>query len=76
MSGTGKLSYEEFKNLVVELSRVTGDAMPALSIIKDIFEFIDIKKDGVIDLNEWSQTLTQFSVQCRYTCEVLMVARY
>ncbi len=29
---------------------------PAYSIIKDLFDTIDIRKDGIIDLNEWQQT--------------------
>ena len=31
---------------------------PNYSIIKNCFEFIDLRKDGVIDLNEWSKSFT------------------
>lgn len=27
--------------------------IPNTGVLKDIFDFIDIKKDGYIDLNEW-----------------------
>lgn len=27
--------------------------MPPYSIIKDMFEYIDKRKDGIIDMNEW-----------------------
>ena len=30
--------------------------MLPFSILKDLFEFIDIRKDGVIDMNEWLQS--------------------
>jgi hypothetical protein len=33
-----------------------SEAQPTYAIIKDLFDTIDIKKDGVIDLNEWEQT--------------------
>jgi len=30
--------------------------MPSYPIIKDLFDHIDIKKDGIIDFTEWSKT--------------------
>lgn len=30
--------------------------LPNYPIIKDLFDHIDIKKDGIIDLTEWSKT--------------------
>ncbi len=30
--------------------------MLPFSILRDLFEFIDIRKDGVIDMNEWLQS--------------------
>jgi hypothetical protein len=30
--------------------------VPAYPIIKDLFDTIDIRKDGIIDINEWQQT--------------------
>lgn len=30
--------------------------MPPFGVIKDMYEFIDQKKDNVIDLDEWMQT--------------------
>lgn len=36
--------------------------MPPLFIIKDIFEFIDIRKDGVIDMHEWMETFRKIDV--------------
>ena len=29
--------------------------VPAFSAIKDLFELIDMRKDGFIDINEWVQ---------------------
>lgn len=29
---------------------------PAYPVVKDIFEIIDIRKDGLIDVKEWQQT--------------------
>lgn len=32
------------------------DKVPAYPVIKDLFDAIDIRKDGIIDLSEWQQT--------------------
>jgi len=62
MNGSGRLTYEEFTGFVHELCRVSKDEVPALAIIRDLFEFIDVKKDGVIDIKEWTQTFNQLPV--------------
>lgn len=33
------------------------EAIPTYPVIKDLFDMIDIRKDGVIDYNEWTQSL-------------------
>ncbi len=38
------------------------EELPALSIIKDLFDFIDVKKDGIIDMNEWCETFNHLEV--------------
>lgn len=27
--------------------------LPSFNIIKDLFDFIDLKKDGTLDIHEW-----------------------
>jgi hypothetical protein len=42
--------------LVIKAHEVAGDRVPSYPIIKDLFDTIDIRKDGIIDLSEWQQT--------------------
>ena len=56
------MTYEEFSNFVTSLSKLAQEEVPAFSTIKDLFEFIDMKKDGIIDINEWTQTFNQLPV--------------
>jgi hypothetical protein len=44
---------------VVKAHEVAGDRIPAYPVIKDLFDTIDIRKDGIIDLSEWQQTFGQ-----------------
>ena len=36
--------------------------IPTFMIIKDLFEIVDIRKDGIIDLSEWQQTFKAIQV--------------
>ena len=36
--------------------------MPNFPVIKDLFEFIDMRKDNVIDIDEWLQTFIRIDV--------------
>ncbi len=56
------MSYEEFNDFIMFCSKTSGDELPAFSIIKDLFDFIDVKKDGVIDKDEWCQTFSHLPV--------------
>ena len=53
---TGKMTFDEFSAFFKSLCQVAGLKVSSYYIIKDLFEFIDIRKDGVIDLFEWMQT--------------------
>jgi hypothetical protein len=38
---------------VVKAHEVAGDRILSYPVIKDLFDTIDIRKDGIIDLSEW-----------------------
>lgn len=43
---------------------MSHDDIPSFAIIRDLFDFFDIRKDGVVDLHEWMQT---FKILEEYT---------
>jgi Ca2+-binding EF-hand superfamily protein len=55
-SKAGKLSFNNFNDLIIELSKLSKNEVPPFSIIKDLFDEIDIRKDGELDTHEWNQT--------------------
>ena len=42
--------------MVIKLYELTSEKPPAYPVIKDLFDTVDIRKDGIIDINEWQQT--------------------
>jgi len=50
------MTFDQFNKFIIRLSQLARDPVPGFSIIKDIFDFIDIRRDGIIDMNEWMQT--------------------
>ena len=53
---SGKLTYTDFAALVTQLFNKAREQQPAYPVVKDLFDVIDIRKDGIIDRIEWNQT--------------------
>ena len=52
------MTFKEFESLVFKLSQFSNEKMPKPShtILKDIFDAIDMGKDGLLDYKEWTNT--------------------
>lgn len=59
---SGKMSFDEFKNLLIQLSQLSQSETLSLAIMRDIFEFIDIRRDGTLDIHEWMETFRRLEV--------------
>jgi len=59
---TGKLTYDQFTQMVTKLSQLAREDVPSFPLIKDMFDFIDIRRDGIIDQNEWMQSFRLIEV--------------
>jgi len=41
---------------VIKVHELAGEKTPAYPVIKDLFDTIDVRKDGILDVYEWQQT--------------------
>ena len=49
--------FDTFKNFINELYKLENTQSPPPHItLKNVFDYIDIRKDGIIDMNEWLKT--------------------
>ena len=51
----GFIDFERFKKLIYELYYKEKQKEINYPVVKAIYDFIDVRKDGVIDLNEWNK---------------------
>lgn len=54
VSKNGSLAFSEFNSLVQKLYEVAGKEQPTYSVVKDLYDAIDVWKDGKIDPHEWN----------------------
>lgn len=41
---------------MIKVHELAGEKTPAYPVIKDLFDTIDVRKDGILDVYEWQQT--------------------
>ena len=54
----GYIDFEIFKRLIYELYFKERQKEPNYPLMKAIYDFIDVRKDGVIDSNEWNKVFS------------------
>ena len=55
------MSFDKFNDMIEMLYRLATEDIPPFAIIKDLFEFIDKRRDGLLDLTEWMDAFSKFS---------------
>jgi hypothetical protein len=48
--------------MITKLFQLSREDPPSFAIIKDLFDFIDLRRDGIIDMNEWMQSFRLIEV--------------
>ena len=56
------LNFDKFKKIVYDLYKRDNRSYspPPYSVLKCMYDYIDIRKDGLIDINEWCKTFESF----------------
>jgi Ca2+-binding EF-hand superfamily protein len=49
------IDFEIFKKIIYDIYKREAKKEPTYSVMKYMYDYIDIRKDGVIDLNEWNK---------------------
>ena len=55
---SGKLDFQKYKNLIYDLYTKNEQEIPNFALIKNTFDYIDLRKNGIIDYNEWNKAFS------------------
>ena len=55
---TGKIDFQKYRNMIIDLYQRNEQTIPNFTLIKNTFDTIDLRKDGIIDYNEWSKSFS------------------
>ena len=55
----GKMDFDRFKKIIYDLYKRELKSCPPYSVLKYVYDYIDIRKDGLIDLNEWNKIFSR-----------------
>ncbi|KAL4491412.1 hypothetical protein ABPG72_008068 [Tetrahymena utriculariae] len=61
LKGDGKMSLQEYEAFINKLQTLNGEPEEGLSVIKDMFGFLDRNQDGFIDSTEWNDVLSNLN---------------
>ena len=50
---TGKIDFEKFKNIIFDMYVRNKQQPPNFILIKNAYDTLDLRKDGIIDIKEW-----------------------
>ena len=51
----GKIDFDKFKKIIYDIYARENKQVPSYSVMKYVYDYIDVRKDGIIDLNEWNK---------------------
>jgi Ca2+-binding EF-hand superfamily protein len=60
-SNEGKMDFDKFKILIFDMYSKEEIKIPPFTLIKNAFDEIDLRKDGILDLNEWCKTFGNYN---------------
>ena len=55
---TGRIDFQKYRNMIIDLFTRNEQEIPNFTLIKNTFDAIDLRKDGIIDFNEWSKSFS------------------
>jgi Ca2+-binding EF-hand superfamily protein len=56
------MDFNKFKQIIITLFERDCKPIPNFALLKNAFEFIDLRKDGIIDMNEWIKAFSMTEV--------------
>lgn len=56
------MDFTKFKQILTDLYERESRTCPNFALMKNAFEYVDLRKDGLIDMNEWLKAFSMTEV--------------
>jgi hypothetical protein len=56
------MDLNKFKQIISDLYERETKPIPNFALIKNAFDYFDLRKDGIIDMNEWLKAFSNTQV--------------
>ena len=53
-SGSNVMTFDKYKSIICEMYNKENKPLPNFTMLKNTFDYIDMRKDGFIDMGEWT----------------------
>ena len=57
----GKIDFEKFRNIIYDMYYRNEQTFPNFTLLKNAFDVCDLRKDGMIDINEWCKAFASYN---------------
>jgi hypothetical protein len=65
----GKIDFDRYKNIIYDMYNRDEKKLPNFALIKNSYDAIDLRKDGVIDMNEWCKCFASYNGELDFNKE-------
>ena len=59
----GKIDFGQFKNIIFDMFYRNEQNLPNFTLLKNAFDACDLRKDGIIDINEWCKAFATYNAK-------------
>ena len=57
----GTIDFDRYKNIIYDMYKRDEKELPNFTLVKNSFDAIDLRKDGIIDRNEWNRAFACYN---------------
>ena len=68
---SGNIDFQKYRNMLYDLYTKNEQELPNFALIKNTFDFIDLRKNGIIDYYEWNKAFSMVNGKLDLTYEKL-----
>ena len=66
---SGKIDFVKFKTIIGEMYSRENQKLPTFALVKNAYDTLDLRKDGIIDIKEWCIAFASYNSKLDYDAD-------